>query len=132
METIKDGNEILAIIYRNDDWAEGLNFITPNHLFLQAGSWYYHKGKKLASHLHKENVRTANRTHELVYVKQGGIKVLLFDNNRKFKKEFVLYQGDLAVLGDGGHGYEILEDHTQVLETKNGPFIDVERDKEKF
>ena len=35
METIKHGDAILAIIYRDEDWTEGLNFITPNELFVQ-------------------------------------------------------------------------------------------------
>jgi hypothetical protein len=132
MEMITEGNSILAIIYRDSDWVEGLNFITPNHLFLQAGSWYYQKGKKLTSHIHKEYSRTANYTQELVYVKQGSMKILLYDHGKKFKKECILYKGDLAVLVHGGHGYEILEDNTQILEAKNGPFIDVNTDKEKF
>lgn len=132
METIKDGNEILAIIYRNDDWVEGLNFITPNDLHIQAGSWHYQKGKKLASHIHKKYPRTTDLTHESVYVKQGSMKVLLFDNGRQLKQEFILQQGDLAVMVNGGHGYEILEDNTQILETKNGPFVDASMDKEKF
>ena len=42
------------------------------------------------------------------------------------------YQGDLAVFGFGGHGYEILEDDTQIIESKNGPFISVDKDKKKF
>lgn len=132
METIKDENEILAIVYRNDDWVEGLNFITPDDLYIQAGSWYYPKGKKLASHVHKKYPRTADLTHECVYVKQGSMKVLLFNNDRQLKQEFILRQGDLAVMVNGGHGYEILEDNTQILETKNGPFVDVSVDKEKF
>ena len=32
----------------------------------------------------------------------------------------------------GGHGYEILEDDTEVIEAKNGPFTDVNTDKVKF
>ena len=40
--------------------------------------------------------------------------------------------GDLAVFVYGGHGYEILEDDTKIIEAKNGPFINVEKDKERF
>ena len=29
METIKHKGKIISIIYRDDDWVEGLNFITP-------------------------------------------------------------------------------------------------------
>ena len=36
------------------------------------------------------------------------------------------------IILSGGHGYEILEDNTQIIEAKNGPFIDVETDKRKF
>ncbi len=32
METIKHEGKILAIIYRDEDWVEGLNFITPDEL----------------------------------------------------------------------------------------------------
>lgn len=132
METIKDNNALLAIVYRNSDWKEGLNFITPNRLFLQAGLWFYHKGTKLTSHIHKEYARTTSRTHELVYVKQGKIKVLLYSEKKEPRREFILQEGDFAIMVNGGHGYEILEDNTQVLEAKNGPFTDIDNDKEKF
>lgn len=132
MQMISDKDKLLAIIYRNNDWVEGLNFITPDSLFIQVGSWWYQKGTKLAAHLHKEYERVISRTHELVYVKRGSMKLLLYSESKEFKEEVILYAGDLAVLVEGGHGYEILEDDTQILEAKSGPFIDVEKDKEKF
>jgi hypothetical protein len=132
MEIIKVDKAIIAIIYREKDWIKGLNFITPEDLYIQVGSWYYEKGKKLDSHIHKVNKRSADRTHEMTYVKKGSMKVFLYDENKKFIKELVLHQGDLAVFANGGHGYEILEDDTQIVEAKNGPFTNVETDKEKF
>ena len=132
MEIIKHNGKIISIIYREKDWVEGLNFITPEHLFIQVGSWYYKKGKKLASHIHKVNPRVADRTHEMTYVKQGSMKVLLYDENKYFLQDYILYKGDLAIFDSGGHGYEILEDGTQIIEAKNGPFTAVEADKEKF
>ena len=47
MELIKDKDTLLAIIYRHNDWVEGLNFCTPDDLYIQAGTWYYKKGTKL-------------------------------------------------------------------------------------
>ena len=44
----------------------------------------------------------------------------------------MLNEGDLAIFAYGGHGYVILEDNTQIIETKNGPFVDVATDKTKF
>ena len=132
MKVIRDKNKVIAIIYRNEDWIEGLNFITPSELNIQVSSWYYHKGKKLASHIHKYNPRQVDRTHEVTYVKQGKMKILLYSEDKEFIKEFILNAGDLAVYAYGGHGYEILEDNTQVIEVKSGPFSSVDSDKEKF
>lgn len=132
METIKIGEKISCIVYRDEDWSKGLNFITPDEMFIQAGSWWYEKGKKLANHVHKDFERIATRTQECVYVKKGSMKVSLYTDDFQLFKEFVLFEGDLAVFGFGGHGYEILENDTQIIETKNGPFIDVETDKTKF
>lgn len=132
MEVIKHENQILAIIFRDNDWSEGLNFITPNELFIQVGTWWYPKGKKLASHVHNDFERTALRTQEMTYVRRGAMKVLLYDNSKKYLQDFILKEGDLAIVAYGGHGYEILSDDTQIIEAKNGPFIDVETDKTKF
>jgi len=132
METIKNNEKIIAIIYRDSDWFEGLNFITPDNLFIQVGSWWYQKGKKLDSHVHNDFNRNAERTQEMTYVKKGSMRILLFDEEKKYLREFILYEGDLAVFAYGGHGYEILEDNTKIIESKNGPFIDVETDKTKF
>ena len=132
METIKHKGQILSIIYRDDDWTEGLNFITPNELFVQVGSWWYDKGKKLASHVHNDFERSVMRTQEMTYVKKGSMKVLLYDEEHNYLQDFILNEGDLAVFAYGGHGYEILEDGTKIIEAKNGPFVDVETDKTKF
>jgi len=132
MEIIKFNEQIIAIIYRNSDWIPGLNFITPSELFLQVGSWWYQKGKKLQSHFHKNLLREANRTQEMTYVKQGSMKVTLYSDDKSIINEFILEKGDLAIYAYGGHGYEILSDDTQIIEAKNGPFISVEEDKEKF
>lgn len=132
METIKNQGKIISIIYRESDWVKGLNFITPGELFVQVGSWWYDKGKRLDSHIHKEFDRVAKRTNETIYVKQGSVKVFLYSEAEEFIEDYILYQGDLAVFCYGGHGYEILEDDTQIIESKNGPFISVDKDKNKF
>lgn len=132
METIYVGEKISCIIYRNDDWVEGLNFITPNEMFIQVGSWWYDEGKLLQKHVHNDFDRTASRTQESVYIRKGRMRVRLYTEELEEFKDFVMEEGDLAVFAYGGHGYEILEDNTQIIETKNGPFVDVETDKTKF
>jgi len=132
MEVIEHENVIISIIYRDDDWQKGLNFITTDELYVQVGSWWYDKGKKLAAHIHNDFERSARRTQEMVYVKSGSMKVNLYTDTQEFLQSYNLYEGDTAVFAYGGHGYEILEDDTKIIETKNGPFIDVKTDKTKF
>ena len=60
------------------------------------------------------------------------MKVTLFSEDQEFLEEYIMKEGDLAVFIFGGHGYEILEDDTKIIETKNGPFTGVEKDKIKF
>jgi len=132
MEVIQHDNRIISIIYRDSDWVKGLNFITPDELFIQVGSWWYDKGKKLDAHVHKEFDRNSSRTQESIYIKQGSVKVSLFTEDEKFLQDYILFEGDLAIFGYGGHGYEILENDTKVIESKNGPFISVDSDKKKF
>ena len=130
MDIVRDGEKVLAIIYRDADWVPGLNFCTPDELFIQAGCWYYQAGKELAAHRHIWNERVVTMTQEVTYVKKGRMKVLVYNDDKELVREFDLSAGDFAVLANGGHGYEILEDDTQVLEVKNGPFLDVSVDKE--
>lgn len=130
MEEIRDGERLVAIVWRASDWMPGLNFCTPDHFFIQVGCWQYPAGKELGAHRHKIYDRKVAQTQEVVYVKRGGMKVRIFGDDKRLMKEVVLETGDFAVLAGCAHGYEILEDDTQVLEVKNGPFIDADTDKE--
>lgn len=132
MQRIEHDGKIISIIYRDEDWVRGLNFITPDNMFVQVGSWWYEKGKLLQKHKHNDFERIATRTQECVYVRKGSMRVTVFSENMVFLETFDLYEGELAVFAYGGHGYEILEDNTQIIESKNGPFIDVNTDKVKF
>ncbi len=132
MKKIEHNGKIISIIYRDEDWTKGLNFITPDEMFVQVGSWWYDKGKVLDKHVHKDFDRVAKRTQECVYVRKGSMKVTLYKEDLSILDTFILNQGDLAVFAYGGHGYEILENDTQIIESKNGPFLDVETDKLKF
>ena len=132
METIKDNGRIISIIYRDEDWVKGLNFITPDEMFVQVGSWWYEKGKVRDKDVHKDFDRVAKRTQECVYVKKGSMRVTLYTEELIEFNTFDLKMGDLAVFAYGGHGYEILEDDTQIIESKNGPFINVDTDKTRF
>ena len=121
-----------AYLVRSNEWPEGLSFITPDETFIQVGTWRYEAGKQLAAHVHKDYPRQATKTQEVVFVKQGRMRTTLYDKDRQPVKEIILETGDLLIITEAGYGYEILSDDTQILEAKNGPFVSVEKDKEKF
>ncbi len=128
-EIIKDGDIILAIIIKNQEFKQGLDFITKETDALQVGTWHYQQGMILKAHTHLSAERTNTNVQELVFVKSGKIRADLYNQNDKLVAQKELSAGDIIILMSGGHGYEILEDGTKVLETKNGPYIGLEKDK---
>lgn len=128
-EIIKDGDIVLAIIIKNQEFKQGLDFLTKDIDALQVGTWHYQKGQILKAHTHLQAERKNLNVQELVFVKSGKIRADLYNQNDKLVAQKELTVGHIIILMSGGHGYEILEDGTQVLETKNGPYIGLEKDK---
>ncbi|MDO8424412.1 MAG: hypothetical protein Q7S70_00550 [bacterium] len=131
-EVIKDNDQILAIILRSGDFPDGLNFYTKDQDFVQVSTWNYNVGKTTKPHAHKIAERSANRTQEVIYVKSGRMNMKIYNDKDEFFMETILESGDIAVIFAGGHSYEILEDKTQILETKNGPYPGLEKDKKEI
>ena len=131
-EKIMDEDSILAIVIREKDWEERLNFVSSEEDYQQVGIWGYNKGKKLAPHIHLIAHREVLRTQEVVFVKEGRIRADIYTENEKFLKSVELEKGDTMILLNGGHGYEILEDNTKVLEVKNGPYIGADKDRKRI
>ena len=132
MEKIKEENTILAIIIRNADWEDGLNFISSEEDYQQVGFWGYNRGKELAPHIHLITPRKVLRTQEVIFVKKGCIRADIYTEKEVFLKSVELGEGDTIILLRGVHGYEVLEDHTKVLEVKNGPYLGAERDRKRI
>ena len=132
MQNIFDKDDLLVSVHRFDEWKAGLDFITSDDEFLQAGTWRYDKGKVLDRHYHNHLPRVSEHTQECVVVLSGSLRVEVFGLTQNAICTFDLKQGDFAVFLRGGHRYEILADDTRILETKNGPFLGVDLDKTRF
>ena len=128
-EKIMDKDLILAIIIREGDWEEGLNFVSSDDDYQQVGIWGYEKGKNLAPHIHLIVPREVLRTQEVIFIKEGRIRADIYTKKEEYLRSIELERGDTMILLNGGHGYEILEDNTKVLEVKNGPYIGVDKDR---
>ncbi|MBA7630127.1 hypothetical protein ES703_37637 [subsurface metagenome] len=122
----------LAIYLPSSSWGEGLNFVSEEGDFLQVGVWGYDRGIRLQPHIHNEARREISRTQEAIFVRSGSVAATIFDEEGGFVERLELGPGDTLILLKGGHGYEILEDGTQVLEVKNGPFPGAEVDRRRI
>ena len=133
MHHVKDKNSnILSVLVKPSQWKLGLDFITDDSEFLQVGTWFYEKGKVLDRHHHNIVKRQSDITQECIAVMQGSLHVEVYDDGRNFVEDYLMTEGDFAVFLRGGHAYKILEDRTRILETKNGPFLGVDKDKTRF
>ncbi|HCT94550.1 MAG TPA: hypothetical protein DIC44_07030 [Rikenellaceae bacterium] len=125
-------NEVLARYIPSESWAPDLGFYSKEEEFIQVGSWQYDKGKELLNHIHNPVVRNISRTQEVLYVRKGIIKARVYSLDEIFVEEIIVKEGDTIILLNSGHGYEILQDNTQVLEIKNGPYLGADIDRRRF
>ena len=130
---VKDKNIILArYVPEQYAWREGLNFFSNDNEFVQAGTWGYNKNKTLLAHSHNIVKRETDITQEVIFVKKGKILAQIYNFSKQLVNEIEVSSGDIIILLYGGHGYKILEDNTQVLEIKNGPYPGAEKDRKRF
>ena len=130
---IKESDIVFARhIPEADAWGDGLSFFSPDGDYEQVGTWGYNQGKVLLAHTHNKVARTVYWTQEVLYIRKGKLKASIFDAQGRLIAELVAQSGDLLVLLRGGHGYEILEDGTQVLEIKNGPYLGADLDRKRL
>jgi len=122
INSISSLDVVLAVYIRSAEWRRGLNFISEDKDAIQTGLWQYDRGKKLGPHRHVGNMRNIDRTQEVIFVKSGSLRVSIYSESEELVEKLILNAGDLVILLSGGHGYEVLENETQVLEVKNGPY----------
>jgi len=130
---IKEGDLVLARhIPASAAWKDGLNFFSQDEDFIQVGAWGYGAGKELKAHIHNKVKREVLWTQEVLFVRTGKLQANIFDTGETKLAELEVNAGDVIILLRGGHGYEILEEGTQVLEIKNGPYVGPDRDRRRL
>ena len=131
-KNIESDGLLLAKYIPGDSWKEGLSFYSDDKDFIQVGTWKYGEGKNLLAHKHNIVPRNADITQEVIYVKKGKLLAKIYDLNNVFLEELEMRSGDCMIMLRGGHSYTILEDDTEVLEVKNGPYFGAEIDRVRF
>lgn len=130
IETIKNNDVTLAIIIRNNFNKEGISFFTPDNFSQQLAYMSHQAGVNIQAHIHQKIERKIYSTKEVLFIKKGKLKVNFFNNDQKYLESRILEAGDVILLSEGGHGFEVLED-VQMFEVKQGPYVG-EKDKIKF
>lgn len=119
----------LAIIIRSTYKSDGIEFFTPPNYSQQLGYMNRPKGYFIAPHKHNKVERKVIQTQEVLFIKSGKVKVDFYNSAKNYFKSTFLETGDVILLADGGHGFEMIED-TEMIEVKQGPYS--EQDDKEF
>ena len=130
IETLKSGDNLLAVIVSRDFHEHGIHFFTPNDLSQQLAFMRHPAGKVIDPHVHNPVARSVQYTQEVLFIKKGRLRVDFYDNSQNYLGSRVLHAGDVILLATGGHGFEVL-DEVEMIEVKQGPYAG-DQDKTRF
>ena len=130
IQKISHDGKILAIIIRANFEKKGLEFFTPPEFSQQLGYMFHPRGHVIKPHVHNEVPRNVELTQEVLVVKKGKVRVDLYDSQQTYLFSEIINTGDIILLANGGHGFEILEP-AEMIEVKQGPYCG-EADKVRF
>ncbi len=69
-------------------------------------------------------------TTEIIILFKGILRVDFYDNKKMYLFSKKIFEKDIIMLLNGGHGFKVLKD-VEMLEVKQGPYK-LSRDKVKF
>ena len=130
IETIKAGDQVLAVIISRDFHEPGIHFFTPSDLSQQLAYMRHPAGKVIEPHVHNPVSRNVHYTQEVLLLKRGKLRVDFYDDSQAYLESRVLHGGDVILLATGGHGFEVLEE-IEMIEVKQGPYAG-DQDKTRF
>jgi hypothetical protein len=130
VEQIQAGGLLCATIVRAGFREPGINFFTPDALSQQLAFMHHPAGKLIAPHVHNPVPREVQFTQEVLFIRKGRLRVDFYDADQRYLESRVLGPGDVILLIQGGHGFEVLEE-VEMIEVKQGPYVG-EQDKTRF
>ena len=130
IEKINIKGIIYAIIIKSNYNKEGIEFFTPEDFSQQLAYMKRPKGYEIKPHLHIKSLKQTTSTQEDLFIKSGKVRVDFYDNDKNYLTSRVLNVGDIILLSEGGHGFNIIEE-AEIIEIKQGPY-DPTKDKTRF
>ena len=130
VERIESGGKLLGMIIRREHDRPGITFFTPSELSQQLAYMHHPAGKIIDAHVHNPMPREVLMTQEVLMIRRGRLRVDFFDEDRNYITSRILEPGDVILLVQGGHGFEVLEE-LEMFEVKQGPYTS-DADKTRF
>lgn len=112
----------LAFFIRANISVTGLNFFTDNDSTFQIGAMTRPQSEYIEAHIHEPVERKITGTQEVLFLQSGKIRVDIFDTQKIYVTSVLMFPGDIVLLCEGGHGFEIVEE-ARLIEVKQGPFV---------
>lgn len=130
VETIRHGEELLAVIVRASFREPGIHFFTPGDLSQQLAYMRHPTGKEIVPHVHNRVSREVHYTQEVLLIRKGVLRVDFYDAGQTYLDSRMLHAGDVIMLATGGHGFRVIEE-VEMIEVKQGPYCG-DSDKTRF
>lgn len=130
IEQIINNGKLLGIIVSHKFSEPGIHFFTPDDLSQQLAYMHHPAGKIITPHVHNPVPREVHYTQEVLWLKQGRLRIDFYDDEQTYLESRILEAGDIILLATGGHGFEALEE-IEMIEVKQGPYAG-EKDKTRF
>lgn len=130
LETVSFDGQDFAIIIRRDFSQPGVHFFTPDSYSQQLAYMEHPAGKKIQPHFHNDVTRSITLTQEVLMIQSGILDVHFYCSQMRFLDKRRLYAGDVILLCNGGHGFEVIEE-VKMIEVKQGPYCG-DQDKTRF
>lgn len=130
IEEVRHGGRLLAFIVSHRFREAGIHFFTSGELSQQLAYMRHPAGKIIEPHVHNPVRREVQFTQEVLFLKQGRLRVDFYDNEQNYLNSRILEAGDVILLVEGGHGFEAL-DEIEMIEVKQGPYVG-DQDKTRF
>lgn len=123
---------LLGIVIRaiSSQAIQGVQFFTTKDCAQQVGIIQWPTGHVIPPHVHVKVQRVIDTVPETLMVVEGRLHCLFYTDAEVFVVGKVLFPGDVVVLLNGGHGFEVM-DSVKIYEVRQGPYLS-KHDKRRF
>lgn len=130
-----DGTLLAAVttveVETDEDVKSGAHFLSAPDWPLQVAAITHNAGEGFAPHYHPPVKRETVGTPEVLVVTMGSYRLTVFTEGGVEVESLSLSPGNIVTLLRGGHGAKALEDGSEMVEVKMGPYLG-DADKVRF